>query len=252
MKKIRPIAYLSAALVTALSVVEAATAVTIDITPESSAWTDPQAGVDVVIDPTSTNGDDPISISWGNPNNSNELNPTQQKSSYVYNGESEVTFELVDDSELVKIGTFTHNNFQITGTPFEGVNLNLALTVAFGSETIPLEFSVLFDHLETPNNANPCAAGGSTPCPDLVTIVDFDQNIIEIDGQKYLTVLGFSADGGETIVDEFLTSENLSNSADLFLLFEAVGVPWQTDLAMATAGLVAGSLVYSRARKKLS
>jgi hypothetical protein len=252
MKKNCLITSLSTALVAALSVVESASAVSITVSPTSAAWVNPVGGANVATSPGSSNGDDPILISWGIPNNSGGLNPALQKSSYDYNGDPSVTFVLDQSVEVVKVGTFTHNNYQINpANPFEQVTLDLALTVAFGSTNLPLVFSTLFDHTETPNNAKPCAAGGTNPCPDLV-LANFISNIIQIDGKKYLTILGFSQDGGQTIINSFLTAENQSNPADLFLKFELVSVPWQTDLAMATAGLLTGALVYTRARKKLS
>ncbi|MEM8839519.1 MAG: choice-of-anchor K domain-containing protein, partial [Pseudomonadota bacterium] len=92
-------------------------------------------------------------ISWGTP-----LGASQ--SSYVFDGVAPPTqgpFSAGDDFTL---GTFTHNNFPITGSAITGATLEVTImgTAQNGSsENFNLTSTFDFDHFETPNGANPCA-----------------------------------------------------------------------------------------------
>lgn len=150
-------------------------------------------------------------ISWGNPATVNG------QSSYKFVGVS----ETVDVADLTAsnflLGEFTHNNFPV----FEGNGLleSTTLSVDFSLDAISKLFTFDFDHFETPNDGTPCAAGGAQPCPDLVSFDNggVSNEFITLDGIDYnLTLIGFSQDGGNTLVEEFLTLENQANTAGLY------------------------------------
>ena len=89
--------------------------------------------------------------------------------------------------------------------------------IANGSTQIVDLISVFtFTHFETPNNGNPCAAGGSNPCPDLVTVGlnPAASESITIDDVEYvIDFTGFQV--GEESFTDFLTQEALANTATL-------------------------------------
>ncbi|MBP0015369.1 MAG: PEP-CTERM sorting domain-containing protein [Roseofilum sp. SBFL] len=158
-------------------------------------------------------------LSWGTPASGSGSG----QSGYRFTG---VT-DNIEVSDLVGsdflVGTFTHFNFPITGTSLDEATLNINFALGSASST----FSFLFDHFETPNNANPCAAGGEGSCPDLVSFPNAtSQEIITLYGVNYnLTLSGFSEDGGENIVDSFLTLEAIENSAGLYATLTAIEDP---------------------------
>ena len=77
-------------------------------------------------------------IRWGNPTENNK------KSSYVFEGKD--TSIGLDGGNYL-LGTFTHNNFPITGDTITGANLALSLDFGDSSHT----FDLAFKHDETPN-----------------------------------------------------------------------------------------------------
>ncbi|MGK7928393.1 MAG: THxN family PEP-CTERM protein [Spirulina sp.] len=154
--------------------------------------------------------------------------PTGDSSQSSYNFAGVNTTVVVSDliGTNFSLGTFTHNNFPISGTSLDTATLNVDFTL----DTANTTFSFLFDHTETTNypSSGYCKEGGVTPCPDLVKFPhSTSQEIITIDGVNYnLTLKGFSQDGGVNIVDEFLTLESQSNLAELYAqLTEEVDVP---------------------------
>jgi len=136
-------------------------------------------------------------ISWGN---------ETQQSSYVFEGED--TSIGLDGGNYL-LGTFTHNNFPITGDTITEANLALDLDVGGSSET----FDLTFQHDETPNTAGP---NGNGYVDDVVLMPNVNsKDLLEIDGEMYqLVVSGFYEDGHLT--NEFMTKENKSNSAKIY------------------------------------
>ncbi|MBP0020376.1 MAG: THxN family PEP-CTERM protein [Cyanobacteria bacterium SBLK] len=133
--------------------------------------------------------------------------------------------DLVDTNFL--LGTFTHNNFPIYGTSLDTATLNVNFSLGSTNTT----FSFLVDHFETPNNANPCAAGGVPSCPDLVSFPNTtSEEIVTINEVDYnLTLSGFSTNGGVDIVESFLTLEGVANTAGLYATLTAIENPITED-----------------------
>ncbi|MFK7744960.1 MAG: THxN family PEP-CTERM protein, partial [Roseobacter sp.] len=129
-------------------------------------------------------------ITWGNPSGQ----PQQSGYTFVGAAPPSVTF---NEGEQFLLGTFTHNNFPITGTSLDTVDLQVSIGIA--GHACPVETVFSFDHFETPNNANPCAGGGPNPCGDVVTTTlnTGMSETFDIDGVEYIfNVLGFSTDMG--------------------------------------------------------
>ncbi|MFH7244509.1 MAG: THxN family PEP-CTERM protein [Spirulina sp.] len=196
----------------AVAAVATATALTLGSTAEAASistggvWT--TATPNGAISGVGTN-----TISWGTPAESGG-----QKSSYVFAGRS--TFTAPTDGTKFSLGEFTHNNFPITGTTLSEANLEVSLT-----GDISKVFNFVFKHIETPNNANPCAEGGDQPCPDRVFLPSlFSQETVNIGGQDlFLKISGFEVDGVTT--QSFLTKENQANTAFLVGQFTPVPTP---------------------------
>ncbi|MEM9540629.1 MAG: THxN family PEP-CTERM protein [Cyanobacteria bacterium P01_E01_bin.42] len=178
----------------------------------SGTWTNVVPSGSGIITGTGTS-----TLSWGTPASGNG------QSGYNFTG---VTDD-VEVSDLVGtnflLGTFTHNNFPIYGTSLDTATLNVDFTL--GSTNT--NFSFLVDHFETPNNANPCAAGGIPSCPDLVSFPNTtSQEIVTIDEVDYnLTLSGFSTNSGVDIVESFLTLEGVANTAGLYATLTALENP---------------------------
>jgi hypothetical protein len=182
----------------------------------------------------SASGDGTDTISWGVP----ATNDGQ--SSYNFTGLSNGSLTV---GQAFDFGTFTHNNFPIFAPSLESAKLNVNLDILGATSQT---FSFLFDHFETPNNANPCAAGGVSPCPDLVSFPNnTSEQTIEIGGEEYnLTLLGFNG------VDEFLTLENQANEAILSGKLTKVVPPETVPEPMALLGLVSVGGVATLLKRK--
>ena len=146
------------------------------------------------------------------------------------------------------LGTFTHLNFPITGTSLESIDLEITYDAMLDdgvntASELGLKSLFSFTHFETPNDANPCAAGGSEPCPDLVTVLNNvgTNSTINLGGVAYqLFVTGFDLPSGNT----FLTEEGETNMAFLLATISdkppvnVVPVPAALPLLASALGLI--------------
>ncbi|MGD1905526.1 MAG: THxN family PEP-CTERM protein [Leptolyngbyaceae cyanobacterium] len=180
-------------------------------------------------------------ISWGNP-------VDQEQSSYVFDGVngSPTIQSLIDDVFL--LGTFTHNNYVITGTTLEAATLNVQFDLDSFSET----FSFDFIHDETPNSI-PCNPSGATICPDVVSFLDngVSQQVINLGGIDYnLSLKGFSVEEGGPLVNEFVTEENQVNTARLFAQLTEVEVESVPEPASLLGLMAVGGMAMALKRKQ--
>ncbi len=166
----------------------------------SGAWSSVEGGSLI----TGLNTD---TVSWGQP-----ATPDGQ-SFYRFAG---VNGDAPLDNTLFALGDFTHGNFPVFPPSITAATLDVSLD--FTGENVMQNFTFGFEHTETPNNGNPCAAGGSQPCPDLVGIPDASSSeTVLLQGNRYqLDIIGFSQDNGANVTSEFLTLEGQANTATLF------------------------------------
>ncbi len=150
------------------------------------------------------------------------------------------------------LGTFTHHNEPIpSGSGIKAIDLRFG----FDTNGIPSALSVTttFLHDETPNT-QPCDYYSTTPCADRVMIPNPILNsLITVGGdqQYYFNLIGFSTDGGATIIPSFISQEGGSNSAQLYGMVTAhqISVP---DGGMTVALLGAALAGLGLIRRKLS
>ncbi|MCH9672399.1 MAG: THxN family PEP-CTERM protein [Gammaproteobacteria bacterium] len=192
-------------------------------------------------------------LTWGTPLD-------QNSSGYTFAGNT-VTVDPLDGT-VFTVGTFTHNNFRISGSPtpasIQGATLLVDFNISNGV-SVDRAFTFNFLHNETPNGANPCPFPFSHPnpggggCEDVVSLETvFSQEILGFGGQALkLEIIGFLTAGG-TLVDQFLTAENASNSASIQARFTSsfpvANVPTPTSIALFGLGL--SGLWLTAARKK--
>ncbi|MEM8622096.1 MAG: THxN family PEP-CTERM protein [Pseudomonadota bacterium] len=206
----------AALLVGAVSLAAAApaAAVQIDVTSVVGIWTSADSGV---------SGLNTNTVTWGFPVTGSG------PSGYVFEGFDSSDFGSLQPDAPEIVGEFTHNNFPIFDNGTLPTMLELVITVqgtlSEGAEStnFTLTDTLEFDHFETPNTANPCAAGGVPLCPDQVglTQIDADDQMIEFLGSIY----GFSVNGffntANEVVNEVLTVEGAANTVNIQGIFTA-------------------------------
>lgn len=155
-------------------------------------------------------------IRWGTPATN------AGRSRYIFAGATPPAIgPLAPNGPTFDLGTFRHVNRPIFGNSITGAKLTVTFDVNYndgnpGGLDTQLESVFEFTHFETPNNGNPCAAGGSQPCPDLVTAVintALSDSIQIGDAKFFLTITGFKI--GDDVLSQFLTLEDKDNLAVL-------------------------------------
>lgn len=233
-----------------------ASAATIDIISINGDWANPNpsSGITIVNDTGTDNRTN--TMSWGTPATS------AGQSSYVFEDQLTPIGGIVPE-ELFELGFFTHNNFPIT-SPFLGsadLQIDLVIDIFDDSnvkigENLSVSSVFRFDHFETPNTADPCAAGGEQPCPDLVSFsLTSTPGTITIDDVVFgLTINGFSTiplNLPDSFTEEFLTLENQENTAVLLASFSSDiprEVPTPGALPLLAIGAAAFGLALRRRR----
>lgn len=194
----------AAAVIFSLGIGEASAA-TLTINSVTGKWTNinPNGGV--------ISGDFTNKISWGQGSGA-----SVPGSSYEFTGFTTPT--LIASGSEFKLGEFTHQNFVISGTSLRAADLLVDIDVD-GYGIVQSVFK--FEHDETNNNVSDlskCEYPGSvSKCDDLVRAtlnIDLTEEFT-IDGIDYFfTISGFKV--GSTVLTEFLTEEEETNSAGLF------------------------------------
>lgn len=225
----------STAIACALSPIAASAASVGDV------FIDSVVGVWTATTGTTATGLGTNTISWGQP----VTNAGQSR--YTFDGAAPPQQGPFSENEVFTLGTFTHDNFPIFAPSITGATLEVTTMGSVDGSPFSIGSTFEFDHFETPNDGNPCAAGGSTPCPDLVTptLNVGASDSLTIDGVNY-----FIAVSGFDIGDSFLTLEGQSNTAKLTGSFTADVAPIPLPAAgwMLIAG--AGALVAAGRKRR--
>ena len=130
-------------------------------------------------------------------------------------------YDLVDDATLsssvstivnpgdpIVFGTFTHNNFPVTGDTLETVTLTMNMDVLINGVTYPVSFDIPIVHDETTNSNDALASR------DIITLPSTQQTVT-VEGQDYvISIDGFINADGDT-VEVIYTNEDEANSFEL-------------------------------------
>jgi hypothetical protein len=213
----------------------------------------------------SGNGSSNAKAKWGTPEN--WWDP--KKSGYTFAANSPVNAVLggVGDYGPFTIGTFTHNNWPITGSSITSIKLTIATQIIIDNVDQGVHtFEYLFNHWETDNNVpgnnGACANGqkenasiNKNGCADRVK-VNYLSSSSNFDVGGFIYTLDFAGfqDGGDPVT-EFWTKEKKDNSAKFLANIKMVGplsspVPEPATWAMMIIGFGAvGTMVRSSRRR---
>lgn len=197
---------LVSALVAAVATPSAAAAV-ITYTSLTGSWHDavdnvpggPDPG-----DPVITNGIPTSIIRWG---------VGTPQSGYDFNAADPLPppFDLPGALPFFSLGSFVHRNFAVDDPSLLSVQLDVVLVISVdGVPRPPLTFTYTFNHVETPNNLDPCPFDPTPPpdgCSDRVSIVASPTpTTFNVDGVDYTLAMNFLDPSGNP-VSQFITSE---------------------------------------------
>src|SRR5690606_4715123 len=119
------------------------------------------------------------------------------------------------DSNLLdttfKLGTFTHNNFPVSGSSLTSVDLQVSIHVTIDGVEHVVQHTIKLSHTETPNDY------GDSRDDDIVTIANSTatQTFTVGDRTYVLDIKGF-LDANGNLVSSIHTKENQANSFDLY------------------------------------
>ncbi len=119
------------------------------------------------------------------------------------------------DSNLLdttfKLGTFTHNNFRVSGNSLTSVDLQVSIHVTIDGVEHVVQHTIKLSHTETPNDY------GDSRDDDIVTIANSTatQTFTVGDRTYVLDIKGF-LDANGNLVSSIHTKENQANSFDLY------------------------------------
>ena len=160
----------------------------------------------------------------------------------------------VNAGEMFNIGDFTHYNNVIYGSGPTSLDLTLTMYIT-GANPTPLNINFTFLFNETLNypSSGSCnfTPGYSEPCPDIVSFPNvYTDQTFALGGKTYtLELLGFSQDAGQSLVQQFITSEDAENVASLYGRFSEVTTQTPEPGTVLLFGTGLGALGVWRWRK---
>jgi uncharacterized repeat protein (TIGR01451 family) len=195
------------AIVLALALsAQAASAAEITYTSLTGSWHDPVDNVpgSQPGDPVITNGAPTSIIRWGG---------STPQSGYDFNAADPLPppFQLPGTLPFFSLGSFVHHNFAVDDPSLTSVQLDVVLVISVdGVPRPPLTFTYTFNHVETPNDLDPCPFDPTPPaagCSDRVSIVASPTpTTFNVDGVDYTLSMSFLDPDGNP-VSQFITSE---------------------------------------------
>ncbi|WP_261844533.1 retention module-containing protein [Aliamphritea ceti] len=173
--------------------------------------------------PTQTDNDADAGIDqlrWGNSTGSGRSGYDLVDNTTYVNGNG--TNNEVHVGDLIQFGTFTHQNFPVTGNSLQSTTLTISMDIEINGVVTAISLNVPITHTETPNS-------GADP-RDIISLPSTSQTVT-VGGQDYMvSLVGFvdpsdptNPDGTPKLATTILTDENASNT------FNLVGQVTSTD-----------------------
>ncbi|MGH8237720.1 MAG: choice-of-anchor K domain-containing protein, partial [Steroidobacteraceae bacterium] len=158
--------------------------------------------------PVITNGDPTSIIRWGV---SDDTPPQQSGYEFTRVDPLPGQFQLPGPFPTFSLGSFVHRNFAVDDPSLISVQLDVVLVIRVdGVQRPALTFTYTFNHVETPNDLDPCPFDPTPPddgCSDQVSIVASPTpTTFNVDGVDYTLSLAFRDPDGNP-VSQFITSE---------------------------------------------
>jgi hypothetical protein len=169
-----------------------------------------------------SNPSSPRTIRWGQP-----LTTGGNQSGYTFDPR-DAPFVAPTDSAPIDLGEFSHLNFPIyQGATEARLNFFLGFNPAASPTPANISGQFVFHHEETPNSGT-CAyySPPGFECTDRVTVTTpLLDTPFSFGGKNYFfNLLGFSLDGGLSILPGFLTFEGRESRARLFASITSIPV----------------------------
>ncbi|MBC3809716.1 choice-of-anchor K domain-containing protein, partial [Undibacterium seohonense] len=111
--------------------------------------------------------------------------------------------------QLFEVGKFTHNNFPVSGASLDKTDLTISFDVVINGVSTNVPFTVVLDHTETTNTADPEASKDIIDLPAT-------SSTINIAGQNYVVNLNGFKDANGNLVTQIKTSENAASTFGIF------------------------------------
>jgi T1SS-143 domain-containing protein len=135
-------------------------------------------------------------------------------------------------NQLFQVGTFTHNNFPVGGSPLNFTDLTLSFNVVINGVTTNVPFTIRLDHTETPNTSTPTDDASR----DIITLPT-SSSTINIAGQNYVVNFNGFRDANGNLVTQIFTQEQQASSFGIFASITTVEpLPTATGNVFAQGG----------------
>ncbi|SDJ34717.1 choice-of-anchor K domain-containing protein [Lutimaribacter saemankumensis] len=206
----------------------------------TGAWTNPDGTFGYAINNADAGGT--ADVTWGTPISGS----TDNLWSFDGAGSDGGAGWTAGVGSVFSVGDFSYRNGSVTSTNFAGADLSVTLAITSPLSVTEL-FSFEFDVINTPNNTGDPVLDG-----DIASIVSgASSQTFTYLGDKYtLNLLGFSSDGGSTIVSGFNVPENATAGASLYGKITLAPIPLPAGAPLLLTGVAGFAWLRRRKAKK--
>ncbi|WP_040727020.1 immunoglobulin-like domain-containing protein [Thiomicrorhabdus sp. Kp2] len=136
----------------------------------------------------------------------------------------------IQTGDLLNFGSFTHNNFPVSGETLDNVDLTVSMEVVINGQPYTVNFTIPIEHTETTNSDDAEASR------DIINLPAQAQSFT-VNGQDYVVSIDGFRDTNGDVVETIYTYENAANSFDILGSVTSVDtLPTVTGTVSADAG----------------